>query len=78
MSIKDLEKIWDEFDNNYKDEEKINPSVLQGTNDLEWEYINVCKNCFVFVIVEFVNNFSSFQWIFRKIHFVIRGLTLFR
>ena len=45
MSIKDLEKIWDEFDNNYKDEEKINPSVLQGTNDLEWEYINVCKNC---------------------------------
>jgi transcription initiation factor TFIIIB Brf1 subunit/transcription initiation factor TFIIB len=41
MSIKDLEKIWAEFDQtqNNKDEEKINK------NDREWEYVDVCKNC---------------------------------
>jgi transcription initiation factor TFIIIB Brf1 subunit/transcription initiation factor TFIIB len=37
MSIKELEEIWDEFDKNYKNEEK--------TNDSEWESINICKNC---------------------------------
>jgi transcription initiation factor TFIIIB Brf1 subunit/transcription initiation factor TFIIB len=44
MSIRELEKIWAEFDNTQKNEH-INKDEKINTNGQEWEYVSICKNC---------------------------------